>query len=78
MGAMEYAKYIRFQDNNYILFWRELLIPTGTVFFIDFNNKRETGKFVGIHGDGKIVNDPGGAFVQQITKHWYPRPFEPI
>ena len=78
MGACEYARYIKFQDNNYILFWRELLIPTGTVFFIDFNNKRETGKFVGIHGNGEIVNDPGGALVQQICKHWYPKPFQPI
>ncbi len=78
MGAVEYAKYIKFQDNNYILFWREALIPTGTCFFIDFNNHRETGKFVGMHADGHIVNDPGGAFIQQIEKHFYPRPFEAI
>jgi hypothetical protein len=78
MGAMEPAKYIRFQDNNYIIAWRELLIPTGTVFFIDFNNNRETGKFVGIHSTGKIVNEPGGAHVQQICKHWYPVPNAPV
>jgi hypothetical protein len=79
-GAAEYAKVMKFQENNYILTWRELLIPTGTCFFLDFTPGvyRSTGKFVGMHKDGTIANDPGGAHIQQIAKIYYPKPFSPI
>ena len=79
-GAAEYAKVMKFQENNYILTWRELLIPTGTCFFLDFTPGvyRSTGKFVGMHKDGTIANDPGGAHIQQIAKIYYPKPFAAI
>jgi len=77
-SAAEYAKIIKFQDGCYLLAWRELLIPTGTVFFLDFNLFRSTGKFVGMHKDGTISNDPGGAFIQKIATIFYPKPFAAI
>jgi len=77
-SAAEYAKIIKFQDGCYLLAWRELLIPTGTVFFLDFNLFRSTGKFVGMHKDGTIANDPGGANIQKIATIFYPKPFAAI
>jgi hypothetical protein len=77
-AAAEYATIYKFSDECYLLAWRELLIPTGTVFFLNFKENRSTGKFVGMHKDGTIANDPGGAIIQKICNVYYPNPFKAI
>lgn len=77
-AAAEYATIYKFSEECYLLAWRELLIPTGTVFFLNFKENRSTGKFVGMHKDGTIANDPGGAIIQKICTVHYPNPFKAI
>ena len=77
-AAAEYAIIYKFSEECYLLAWRELLIPTGTVFFLNFKENRSTGKFVGMHKDGTIANDPGGAIIQKICDVYYPNPYKAI
>lgn len=77
-AAADYATVYKFSEDCYLFGWRELLIPTGTVFFLNFKQKRSTGKFLGMHKDGKIANDPGGAVIQKICSVFYPNPYEAI
>jgi hypothetical protein len=77
-AAAEYATIYKFSEECYLLAWRELLIPTGTVFFLNFRENRSTGKFVGMHKDGTIANDPGGAIIQKICTVHYPNPFKAV
>lgn len=77
-AAAEYANVYKFKQDCYLFGWRELLIPTGTVFFLNFKQKRSTGKFLGMHKDGSIANDPGGAVIQKICTVFYPNPYEAI
>jgi len=77
-SATEPANYFKFEENMYVLGWRELLIPTGTVFFLNFADNRSTGKFVGMGQDGKLTNHPGGARIQKICRVYYPNPLKAV
>jgi hypothetical protein len=60
-AAAELATTYRLEEGMYLFTWREEKIPVGTVFVFDYARGRSTGKFIGLTGDGRVSNSPGGA-----------------
>lgn len=77
-GDTEMASYYKFDNNQYIFTWREFIIPVAAVLFYNFSNMRSTGKFLGLTGDGKVANDPAGAFVTKTSMNFYDLGCEPL
>lgn len=77
-GDVDLASYYKFDHNQYIFTFREFIIPVASVFFFNFNDMRSTGKFLGITGEGKVSNDPAGAFITRTSMNFYDPGCEPI
>jgi hypothetical protein len=68
----------KFDVNQYIFSWREFGLPVSTVFFHNWNQMRETGKFFAIGEDGAIANTPAGALIQKLSVTFYPEEKQPL
>ena len=68
----------KFDDNQYILSWRETGLPVSTVFFHNWDQMRETGKFFAIGEDGAIANTPAGAIIEKLSMTFYPPDKQPV
>lgn len=77
-GDVDLATYYKFADEQYVFTFREFLIPVASVFFFNFASGRSTGKFLGVTGEGRIANNPAGAFMLKASTTTYPPDRAPI
>jgi hypothetical protein len=68
----------KFDDNQYILTWRESGLPVSTVFFHNWDQMKETGKFFAIGEDGAMANTPAGALITKLSMTFYPPEVLPV
>jgi hypothetical protein len=68
----------KFDVNQYILTWREFGLPVCTVFFHNWDQMRETGKFFAIGEDGAVANTPAGALITKLSVTFYPEDKQPL
>lgn len=68
----------KFDINQYIFSWREFGLPVCTVFFHNWDQMKETGKFFAIGEDGKIANTPAGAIIRKMSVTFYPPESQPL
>jgi hypothetical protein len=68
----------KFDVNQYIFTWREFGLPVSTVFFHNWDQMRETGKFFAIGEDGAIANTPAGALITKMSVTFYPEDKKPL
>ncbi|MCX5812298.1 MAG: MoaF N-terminal domain-containing protein [Proteobacteria bacterium] len=67
----------KFDDNQYVFCFREFGLPVSTVFFHNWDQMRETGKFFAIGEDGAVANTPAGAIIQKLSMTFYPPDKQP-
>lgn len=78
-GDCDLATYYKFDEDTYVFCFREFRIPVASVLFLDFGQMRNTGKFLGIEGDGSLNNAGCGALVSWLaTDTDYPQGAEPV
>jgi hypothetical protein len=77
-AATELATTYKLEEGMYLFTWREVIIPVGTVFVFDYARGRSTGKFIGLTGDGKVANSPGGAEIIEFGRSDYGAYAEPV
>jgi hypothetical protein len=68
----------KFDVNQYIFSWREFGLPVCTVFFHNWDQMRETGKFFAIGEDGQLANTPAGALITKLSVSFYPEDKQPL
>ena len=68
----------KFDVNQYIFSWREFGLPVSTVFFHNWDQMKETGKFFAIGEDGAIANTPAGALIRKLSVTFYPEEKQPL
>jgi hypothetical protein len=49
-----------------------------TVFFHNWDQMKETGKFFAIGEDGKMANTPAGALITKLSATFYPTDAQPV
>jgi hypothetical protein len=68
----------KFADNQYVFCFREFGLPVSTVFFHNWDQMRETGKFFAIGEDGAVANTPAGALIRKLSMTFYPLETPPL
>ncbi|WP_374654516.1 MoaF C-terminal domain-containing protein [Phenylobacterium sp.] len=71
-GDVDLASVYKIAEGRYVFTFREFKIPVASVFFLNFEDRMSTGKFLGITGDGAIANNPAGATLQRMSQTFYP------
>lgn len=77
-GDVDLTTTYKFDENQYVFTFREFLIPVASVFFYNFDVMRSTGKFLGMTGDGAIVNNRAGAKIRKASMTFYQHGEEPV
>lgn len=77
-GDVDLATTFKFADGQYVFGFREFIIPVASLFFYNWQDMRSTGKFLGVTGEGKIMNSPAGAFISKNSTTTYPAGLEPV
>ena len=77
-GDVDLATTYKFDENLYLFTFREFIIPVASVFFYNMSTLRSTGKFLGVTGDGRIANNPAGAFIQKASMTFYDPEWAPV
>lgn len=77
-GDVDMASYWKFNDDQYLFTFREFRIPVASVLFLNFQTKRNTGKFLGLESDGRIKNGQAGAVIELLSETRYPDGVEPV
>jgi hypothetical protein len=77
-AAAELTTTYRLETGMYLFTWREEKIPVGTVFVFDYARARSTGKFIGLTGEGRVANSPGGAEIIEFGFSDYSAYAEPV
>ncbi len=77
-GDVDLATTFKFAEDQYLFAFREFKIPVASVYFLNFKDMRSTGKFLGITGDGRVSNEPAGAFIAKASMTFYPQDAEPV
>jgi hypothetical protein len=77
-GDVDLSTTYKFDENQYLFTFREFIIPVASVFFYNWDQMRSTGKFIGVTGDGRIENNPAGAFIQKASMTFYDKAWEPV
>lgn len=68
----------KFDTNQYVFCFREFGLPVSTVFFHNWDQMRETGKFFAIGEDGALANTPAGALIRKLSVTFYPDDQQPF
>lgn len=76
-AASETCDFFKFDDKLYIYSWREMLIPCGTSYFLNYRDNVATGKFVGWTGEGEISHSYAGGEMQILSTTYYPKECQP-
>ena len=81
-AAIEPAEYWKFDDNQYVFGWTEMIIPCSPIWFIcfdgSFGDNRETGTFMHANEDGTARIEKAGAIIQKLGQAFYPNKFEKL
>ena len=77
-GDVDLATTYRFAEDQYVFTFREFKIPVASVFFLDFKSLRSTGKFLGVTAEGRISNEPAGAYITKASITPYPPGAAPV
>lgn len=77
-GDVDMASTWKFDDPLYVFTFREFKIPVAATFFYNLSAMRSTGKFLGIDGQGLIVNSPAGAHIRFASMTYYLPGQEPV
>jgi MoaF C-terminal domain/MoaF N-terminal domain len=77
-GDVDLATTYKFDEKQYVFTFREFIIPVASVFFYNWDDMRSTGKFLGVTGDGRIENNPAGAYIQMASMTYYDKAWEPV
>lgn len=77
-GDVDLATVYRFAPDQYVFAFREFKIPVASVFFINFQDGRSTGKFLGLTGAGAVENRKAGAFLRRASRTFYDEAVEPV
>ncbi len=73
-GDVDMATTWKFAEGLYVFGFREFKIAVGSVYLLDFNEMRSTGKFLGVTADGGTANEKAGAVLSVISRAVYPGP----
>jgi len=73
----ETCDFFKFDDKIYIYSWREMLIPCGTSYILNYRNNVATGKFIGWTGDGEISHSYAGGEMQILSTTYFPKECQP-
>ncbi len=68
----------KFDDNQYILAFREFGFAGAAILFHNWNQMRETGKFFAVDENGAGVNTPAGALITKLSMAFYPPEAQPL
>ncbi|MEI9963837.1 MAG: MoaF C-terminal domain-containing protein [Caulobacteraceae bacterium] len=77
-GDVDLATTYRFAEDQYVFTFREFKIAVASVFFLNFKDLRSTGEFLGITADGRVSNEPAGAFITKNSMTFYPPGAQPV
>ena len=77
-GDVDLATTYQFDTDQYVFTFREFMIPVASVFFLNFQDQRSTGKFLGLTGEGAVRNNKAGAFIEKASMTRYQPGTEPI
>lgn len=77
LADVDPATTYRFDEDRYLLAFREYVLDVASVFFLDLRAMRSTGKFFGITEDGVVENAATGAHITMIGPAAYPAGVEP-
>jgi hypothetical protein len=77
-GDVDLATTYRFAEDQYVFTFREFKIAVASVFFLNFRDMRSTGKFLGVTADGRVSNEPAGAFIYKNSMTFYPKEAQPV
>ncbi len=77
-GDVDMASTWKFAENQYVFTFREFKIAVASVFFLNFDDLRSTGKFLGITADGRVSNEAAGAFVTKASMTFYSPEAAPV
>jgi hypothetical protein len=71
-AASETCDFFKFDDQLYVYSWRELLIPCGTSYFLNYKNRTAVGKFIGWTSNGTISHSFAGGDMLVLSTTTYP------
>lgn len=77
LADVDAATTYRFDEDRYLLAFREYVLDVASVLFLDLRAMRSTGKFFGLTEAGEIENAPTGAHITMIGPAAYPDGVEP-
>lgn len=77
-AASERCTYYKFDDGLYMYSWRELFIPCGTTYFLNYHTMIATGKFIGWTADNEISHSYAGGEMQILSKTTFPADRQPL
>jgi hypothetical protein len=77
-GDVDLATTYKFDENQYLFTFREFIIPVASIFFYNWDQMRSTWKFLGVTSEGKIENNPAGAYIQKASMTFYDKAWEPV
>jgi molybdenum cofactor biosynthesis protein MoaF len=77
-GDVDLATTYKFDTDQYLFTFREFIIPVASVFFLNFQDRRSTGKFLGLTGNGVVRNNKAGSFIEKASMTYYEPGAEPI
>lgn len=77
-GDVDLATTYRFDTDQYVFTFREFMIPVASVFFLNFEQMRSTGKFLGLTHAGVVHNNKAGAFIEKASMTHYESGAEPV
>lgn len=77
LADVDAATMYRFDEDRYLLSFREYVLDVASVLFLDLRAMRSTGKFFGLTEAGVVENAPTGAHITMIGPAAYPAGVEP-
>ncbi len=77
-GDVDPITVYKFDDDQYVVAWREFRIPVACVWFYNWAALRTTGKFFGLGHNEEVGNMYGGAHITPLASAGYPVGVQPI
>lgn len=80
LGDVDYCTIIKFENDIYVMAFREFIIPVCSVFILNYRQWTNNGKFLALNKEAtRVTNDPAGGIIIPASKTYYPKgEFEPI
>ncbi|MDR3338055.1 MAG: hypothetical protein LBT16_12715 [Treponema sp.] len=76
-AASETCDFFKFDYKVYVYSWREMLIPCGASYILNYGNNTATGKFIGWTGTGEISHSYAGGEIRILSTTYYPKTCQP-